>query len=162
MKTIGKLAAFALVTAQVGTAPAWAGDAARHDGFTENGRGAFAGLRLKMALGGSDGGEGRARLALTMAPTAYSRVGARTLSSMGEGLEFGVSPGAKPELTLAGQRLDRMVLLVKPREDPRANVSTVAKVAIVAGVVLVVGAVAWYHVLSEASCFHGGGSSGDC
>ena len=164
MKSIGTMMALALVTAQVaaGAAPAMAADVTRHEQFTDTGRGAFAGVRFRMPLGGSAGGESRARLAVTLTPTAFSRVGARTASSMGEGLELGFSPGSKAELTLSGQRLDRMALFVKPREDPRANVSTVAKVAIVAGVVVVVGAVAWYHVVSEASCFHGGGSSGDC
>jgi hypothetical protein len=164
MKSIGRMMALALMTAQVaaGAAPAMAADVNRHEQFTDTGRGAFAGLRFKMPLGGSATGESRARVALTLTPTAFSRVGARTASSMGEGLELGFSPGSKAELTLSGQRLDRMALFVKPREDPRANVSTVAKVAIVTGVVLVVGAVAFYHVASEASCFHGGGSSGDC
>lgn len=152
------LIAAALVAAQLAAAaPAAAGEIDGRSPFMEDRRGAFAGLRLRAQLGG--GGEQRMRAGLTLSPTTHSRTGAASRMDMGDGLELGISPGARPTVTLAGQQLDRMSLFGEEvREDPR-NVSTVAKVAIVAGVVIVVGAVAFYHVASEASCLH---DPGDC
>jgi hypothetical protein len=120
-------------------------------------RGTFAGVRIRARTGGPEAG---LRAGLTLAPTSHSRIGANSRMAIGEGLEFGVTPGARPTVTLAGQRLDRMSLLGERPDGDRQNVSTIAKVAIVAGVVVVVGVVAFYHVMSEASCFHG--DSGDC
>lgn len=153
-----KLVIAALIAAHVagGAAPL---RAAELDGpFMDDRRGAFAGIRLRANLGGDDAGY---RAALTLAPTTHSRVGANNRIAIGDGLDFGISPGARPTVTLAGQRLDRMSLFGERVEGDRQNMSTLAKVAIVAGVVVVVGAVAWAHVISEASCFHGG-DSGDC
>ncbi|HLL30741.1 MAG TPA: hypothetical protein VK403_07075 [Allosphingosinicella sp.] len=146
-----------------------AAQAAEIDGpspFADNQRGAFAGVRLRANLGG--GGERNMRASLTVAATAHSRKGADSRMAMGDGLELSFSPHkARPELMLAGRRLDRMNLWARPA-DEKKDLSTVATVAIVAGVVLVVGAVAFVHIAREASCFnggtgfHGGGSDGDC
>ena len=133
--------------------------------FVDNQRGAFAGVRLRANLGG---GERDVRTSLTVAATAHSRRGADSRMAMGDGLELSFSSHkAKPELTLAGRRLDRMDLWGRPA-DEKKDLSTLATIGIVAGVVLVVGAVAFVHVVNEASCFdgganfHGGGDPGDC
>lgn len=146
-----------LVAAQLtAAAPA---QAAEPDGpFMDARRGAFVGITLRARSGGVDDGY---RAALTLAPTSHVRTGANSRMAIGDGLDFGVSSGELPTLTLAGQRLDRMSLFGEQVVRDRQNMSTLAKVAIVAGVVVVVGAVAWYHVLSEASCIHGGDNS-DC
>ena len=126
--------------------------------FMENQRGAFAGVRFRANLGGE---RTQARASLAVAPTVHNRIGSNSRMGLGDGLELSFSPGkAKPELMLAGKRLDEMNFFARP-QDRKKDLSTVATVAIVAGVVLVVGAVAFNHVMSEASCFHGG-DDGDC
>jgi len=134
---------------------AHAAQAAELDGrsyFADNQRGAFAGVRLRASLGG---GERDVRTSLTVAATSHSRKGADSRMAMGDGLELSFSPDrAKPELMLAGRRLDQMHLWGRPA-DQKKDLSTLATVAIVAGVVLVVGAVAFVHVANEASCFNG-------
>jgi hypothetical protein len=153
-----KLAMAALVAAQLtALAPARAADL---DGpFMDSRRGAFAGVTLRARSGGANAGY---RAALTLAPTSHSRIGANSRMAIGDGLDLGISRGERPTLTLAGQRLDRMSLFGEQPGEDRSNMSTLAKVAIVAGVVVVVGAVVFTHVMNEASCFHGGGDSGDC
>ena len=150
------------------TSVATSAQAAELDGrspFVDNQRGAFAGVRLRADLGGK---ERDVRASLTVAATAHSRRGADSRMAIGDGLELSFSPTkAKPELMLAGRRLDQMNLWARPAEEKK-DLSTLATVAIVAGVVLVVGAVAFVHVVNEASCFsggtsfHGGGDSSDC
>ena len=161
MRILGGTLAIALVAAQLGIAaqPASAAELDRRGAFADGERGAFAGVRLKMQLGGKDGT--KARAGLTVAPTMYSRFGSRSQTSLGEGLELGFSPGKKAELTLGGRRLDQMSLLGEKPRDGRQGVSTLGTVAIVAGVVIVVAGVAFVHIMNEASCFHGGNSS-DC
>lgn len=150
----------ALVAAQIAaTAPAHAADLDSRGAFMDDQRGGFAGVRIRARLGG--GADPEIRAALTVAPTIHSRSGGTSRMNMGDGLELGVSPGSRPTMTLAGRQLDRMNLFGPPPREERTNLSTVATVAIVAGVVLVVGAVAFTHVMNEASCFHGG-SDGDC
>jgi|GEM_PF-1793555 len=152
-----KLAMAAIVAAQLtAAAPVQAADL---DGpFMDSRRGAFAGVTLRARSGGDGDGF---RAAMTLAPTSHSRIGANSRMAIGEGLDFGISRGERPTLTLAGQRLDRMSLFGEQPGSDRRNMSTLAKVAIVAGVVVVVGAVAFAHVMNEASCFHGG-DDGDC
>jgi len=161
MKLLGTTLASALIAGQIGAMaqPALAAESDRRNAFADSERGAFAGVRLKLQLGGAAGTTARA--ALTLTPTVHSRFGARSSSSLAEGLELGISPGSKPELTLAGQRLDRISLLGERPGGERADMSDLAKVAIVVGVVVVVGGLAFAHVVSEASCFHGGDDS-DC
>ena len=152
-----KVTIAALVAAQLAAAAPAQG--AELDGpFMDARRGAFAGVTLRARTSGADGGY---RAALTLAPTTHSRIGANSRFAMGDGLDFGISGGERPTLRLAGQRLDRMSLFGERVGQDRQNMSTVAKVAIVAGVVVIVGFVAFAHVVSEASCFHGGDDS-DC
>jgi hypothetical protein len=148
----------ALPAAQIAAAPAFAAELDTRSPFAENQRGAFAGIRLRADVGAR---ETRLRGSLAIAPTTHNRRGSNSKMAMGEGLELSLAPAGKPELLLAGQRLDRMSLLGEDVKPDRANMSTLAKVAIVAGVVVVVGFVAFAHVVSEASCFHGG-DDGDC
>lgn len=130
--------------------------AAEFDGrspFVDNQRGAFAGVRLQASLGGK---ERDVRTSLTVAATSHSRRGADSRMTMGDGLELSFSPlKAKPQLLLAGRRLDQMNLWGRPAGEKK-DVSTLGTVAIVAGVVLVVGTIAFVHVMNEASCFNGG------
>ena len=142
----------ALLAAQVAAQPAFAADLDSRAPFAENQRGAFAGIRLRADLGGR---ETKLRGSLAVAPTIHNRRASDSRMTIGEGLELSLRPGARPELTLAGQRLDRMSLLGEQTQPDRENMSTVAKVAIVAGVVVVVGAFLVGHVMSNASCFHG-------
>jgi hypothetical protein len=142
----------ALVAVSVGGGPAYAAELDGRSPFAENQRGAFAGLRLRADIGG---GETKLRGGLALAPTAHTRRGANSKMAIGEGMELRLGTGMRPELTLAGQRLDQMSLLGEKPPQDRANMSTIAKVAIVAGVLVVVGAIAFSHVMSEASCFHG-------
>jgi hypothetical protein len=162
-----KLLIAGLVAGQIAAAaqPAMAAELDGRSPFVDNQRGAFAGVRLRASLGGK---ESDVRTSLTVAATAHSRRGADSRMMMGDGLELSFSPHkAKPELMLAGRRLDQMDLWGRPADDKK-DLSTLATVAIVAGVVLVVGTVAFVHVVNEASCFngganfHGGGSDGDC
>ncbi len=123
--------------------------------FVDNQRGAFAGVRLRASLGGA---EKDVRASLTVAATAHSRRGADSRMAMGDGLELSFSPHkARPDLMLAGRRLDQMNLWGRPVEEKK-DLSTLATVAIVAGVVLVVGTIAFVHVMNEASCLNGGTS----
>ena len=163
-----KLLIAGLVAAAQVLSAAHPAQAAELDGrshFVDNQRGAFAGVRLRASLGG---GERNMRTSLTVASTAHSRRGADSRMAIGDGLELSFSPyKGKPEVMLAGRRLDQMNLLGRPA-DEKKDLSTLATVAIVAGVVLVVGAVAFVHVANEASCFdgggrfHGGGDGSDC
>lgn len=162
-----KLLIVGLVAGQIaaGAQPAMAAELDGRSPFVDNQRGAFAGVRLRASLGGK---ETDVRTSLTVAATAHSRRGADSRMAMGDGLELSFSPHkARPELMLAGRRLDQMNLWGRPA-DEKKDLSTLATVAIVAGVVLVVGAVAFVHIANEATCFdgganfHGGGSDGDC
>ena len=151
-----KLLIAGIVAGQIVAAaqPAMAAELDGRSHFVDNQRGAFAGVRLRASLGG---GERNVRTSLTVASTAHSRRGADSRMAIGDGLELSFSPHkARPELTLAGRRLDQMNLWARPA-DEKKDLSTLATVAIVAGVVLVVGAVAFVHVANEASCFNGGG-----
>ncbi|HEX8668150.1 MAG TPA: hypothetical protein VF727_07240 [Allosphingosinicella sp.] len=149
----------ALAASQIAIAAAPAAAAADLDAaspFGDNRRGAFAGLRLRAGLNGP---QLQMRAGLTLAPTAHSRLGANSRMAMGEGLELGISPGSKPTVTLAGDRLDRIALFDRPAQDRRANMSTLAKVAIVTGIVVIAGTLAFVHVMNEASCLN---ADSDC
>ena len=144
----------ALIAAQAIVAvPVPAAELDSRSPFLDNQRGVFAGVRLRANLGGK---EQALRAGLAMAPTSHSRRGTNARTAMAEGLELSVSPSNdKPVVTLAGQQLDRMTLFGRPPEKEQANLSTIATVAIVAGVVVVVGALAFVHVVQSNSCFHG-------
>ncbi len=168
-----KLLIAGLVAGQIvaGAQPVMAAELDGRSPFVDNQRGAFAGVRLRANLGGK---ERDVRTSLTVAATAHSRRGADSRMAIGDGLELSFSPDkAKPELTLAGRRLDQMNLWGRPADDKK-DLSTLATIGIVAGVVLVVGAVALVHIANEASCFngssgfdggsnfHGDGDGSDC
>jgi hypothetical protein len=70
--------------------------------------GAFAGLRLRVPLGG-DPRQRQLRAGLTLAPTVHSRaIDGATRARIGEGLELGFARNGRPALSLAGMRLDRL------------------------------------------------------
>jgi hypothetical protein len=92
-----KNAAITMILAGLITAPVQAAN------WSESRSGAFVGARL--TIGGKTGG--RPLAALTLAPT-QNRIAGNGMTSMkiGEGIAFGLTPGAKPSLTLAGMRAD--------------------------------------------------------
>ena len=137
---VAALVCAALPASQAPTAPAFAADLDGRSPFAENQRGAFAGLRLRAEMGS---GETKLRGGLALAPTSHARRGANSKMAIGEGMELGFSPGMKPQLTLAGQRVDRMSLLGKKSAQDRANMSDAAKIAIGVGAAVVVAAVAY-------------------
>lgn len=105
--------------------------------------GAFAGARVRLALGGSP----EASAALTLAPMQRAVAGDGAVRMrFGEGLALGVS-GEKPvALTLAGTRVDRLGIAANAKIEPNASrhgISTLGYVAIGVGV-LVVAAVVLY------------------
>ncbi|HYI88723.1 MAG TPA: hypothetical protein VEY05_02355 [Beijerinckiaceae bacterium] len=135
-----KLVASALVAGQlVGLAPpAMAADFAS---LQEQRAGAFAGLRLRVPLGGNPRTQ-VIRAGLAIAPTLSSRAGdGETRSRIGEGLEFGFRSGRPLSFSLAGQDLNRRRLGAAP--DDGGN-DTVPRVALaVAGVALTLGLLYW-------------------
>lgn len=138
------LAAHAPAAAQPGTAdfaPA-----------RETGTGAFAGMRVRVPLGGNPA-DRQLRAGLMVAPTLHSRrADGGTRTRFGEGLELGLHQDRPLELTFAGTRVDR--LGVAPNgtapNGRRAGVSTLGWVAIGAGAVLVVGLGVAYLWIDDA------------
>lgn len=117
--------------------------------------GAFAGLRLRVPMGGP-GAEQTPRFGLAFAPTTHStsQSGA-TRMRVGEGLELGFSGRQPLRLTLAGQDLRRLGAARQDGEqdnDRHGGPSTFGWIAIGVGVaaVIVVGAAAL--CLSDSDC----------
>jgi hypothetical protein len=129
-----------LSAAQLASAPAHAADLDGRSPFAENQRGAFAGLRLRAETGT---GATKLRAGLALAPTAHVRRGANSKMAVGEGMELRLGAGMKAELTLAGQRMDRMSLLGDKQPKRRANMSDAAKVALGVGGLVVVAGIAY-------------------
>lgn len=116
--------------------------------------GAFAGARIRMALG--DRAHQRLRAGLTLAPTMHARGSDGAVRTrFGEGLELGVAPRRPLELSLAGTRLDRFGVAPGGTGPGgrRAGVSTLGWVAIGVGATVLVVAGAGYLWLDDAlSC----------
>lgn len=109
--------------------PAVAAELASHAQAPELSRGAFAGARLRLTLGGSRGGEMRAGVAL--APTSLGRTHDGTLvRRFGDGFELGTARGEPMALRLAGRRVGT------GPERSRLGVSTLGAAGIAAGVIL--------------------------
>ena len=95
--------------------------------------GAFAGARLRIALGGKN--HGRARAGLTFAATQQVRAAdSRQTMRFGEGFELGLASGERPAVRLGGMRLtadlgDRV-------GDDRLGVSTIGAAGIAGGVIV--------------------------
>ncbi len=112
------------------------------DQTTSRQTGAFAGAQLHVPLGGK--GKARARALLGVAPT-FTRASTHGVhTTIGDGLALSFTPGAKPNLTLAGIRADRALGLAQekgPAVSRKQGVSTAGWIAIGVGTVLVAGAV---------------------
>ena len=100
-------------------------------------RGAFAGARLRVPLGG---GSEKARAGLAFA--AVERAPSTGSSRIAPGLEYGFAQGRGVELAVAGRPLSEL------RGQRKAGVSDLGWVAIGVGAVVVVGVIAvgaWFH-----------------
>ena len=125
--------------------------------------GAFLGARLKLPLGHSAAAKPRAELAF--APT-QSRIsgGGLVRTRIGEGVTFGLTPNAKPTLTLAGVRADTALDLTQGGQSKAAQkigISAGGWVAIGVGAVLV-GLGAFYLYVKEAEECHEADGGADC
>ena len=104
--------------------------------------GAFAGLRVRMALDGS-AQQRRVRAGLTLAPTLHSRTATgETRLRIGEGIELGIVGREPVRLSLGGTPVNRLAQGAAGPEGQRLGVSTIGWIAIGVGVaaVIVVGA----------------------
>ena len=102
-------------------------------------QGAFAGAQLRVPLGSTKAQ--KPRIGLTVAPLRQSQgADGRVRTGFGQGLELGLGESGKPALSLAGQRVDRLMLgpAGKAPEGQRAGVSTLGWVAIGVGAVALV------------------------
>ncbi len=101
--------------------------------------GGFAGVRLRIPLGGTRDGDRDIRASLTLAPMQRSDgSGLRGPAwRFGEGLEFGFrGDDAAPQLSLAGQRLTRLPYAPGGKAAStkgRSNMSDAGTVAVVVG-----------------------------
>ena len=144
------LALSVLVAAQLmGAAqPAFAVESGRDE---QSRMGMFAGAQLSLPLGGSRAERPRASLAL--APVLRSqRIDGAAATRFGRGLELNFG-ARRPELSLAGTRLDRLDTLAAGTgpNGRRANVSTLGWVGIGVGAVALVlgGAYLWLEEAME-------------
>ncbi|HEX6374581.1 MAG TPA: hypothetical protein VFZ91_02565 [Allosphingosinicella sp.] len=136
-----KLLIAAVVTAQIaGTAPpVFAAELPDQAGSAGQRQGAFAGARIRVPLGSAK--ETKVRAGLTVAPLrqGFGPDGSLRIG-FGPGLELGMGEGGDPALSLAGQRMDRLMLgrSAKAPGGTRAGVSTLGWVAIGVGAVALV------------------------
>ena len=130
---VGALCAVQLVAVQPAAA-AEIVDAAQPEATQ---RGAFAGARLRVPLGGKTE---KARAGLAFAAVERARTTGE--SRIAPGLEYGFAGGRGLELAVAGRPLAEL------RGERKAGVSDLGWVAIGVGTVLVVGVIAvgaWFH-----------------
>ena len=130
-------------------APAAAAELAAEPKRTETHMGAFAGARLRVALGGER--RERVRAGLTVAPALHGVKDGTVRLRVGEGLEFGLTERRAPALSLAGRRLSELSGSESVPDGNRQNVSTLGWVAIGAGVVAVAGIVFLGWLVHEAN-----------
>jgi hypothetical protein len=133
----------AIILASLITAPAEA--ASWQDQAIDSRPGAFLGARLKLPIGHQAAAKPRAELAF--APT-QSRISSSGLvrTRIGEGLAIGITPKAKPTLTLAGMRADAALGLTrkgKSKAEQKLGVSTGGWVAIGVGAAVAIAGVAY-------------------
>ena len=123
-----------LVAAQiVAGPPATAAELVSDDGVAARRQGTFAGARLRVPLGGAEGGKARAGLAVTR--IQQSRLGdGRGRTAFSNGLEFGLSGDETVRLSVNGVPASRFAAGGKSPGGRKAGVSTVGWVAIGAGV----------------------------
>lgn len=113
--------------------------------------GAFAGARVRIALGGGS----KASAGLTLAPIQRALVDDGSMRlRFGEGLALGVSDDGPVALRLAGARLDRLHVSRNGRIDAsgaRHGISTAGYIAIGVGVAVIVGGLLFVDALNDAS-----------
>lgn len=131
-----KLLIASLLAAQVVPVPA---PAAAADLITEPQQrdvrtGAFAGARLRVALGGAP--RERVRAGVAVAPALHRMEDGSSRLQIGEGIEYGITDRRGADVSLAGRRISDMQ---RSPDGRRQNVSTLGWVAIGVGAVLVVG-----------------------
>ena len=132
MRVVRASTAAALIAAQTLAAPATAAELFGTGEPVEVVRGAFAGARLRIALGGRRDGALRAGLALT--PTSLRRGSDGAVGrQFAEGFELGAGQGAPFGLRLAGRPIGGVAPDGRPR---RLGVSTLGAAAIVGGVIV--------------------------
>lgn len=111
--------------------------AAGWQGADDSRPGAFAGARLQLPLGRSNGS--RPRASLTIAPTqGVVSAGGLVRTRIGEGVAFNLSPGTKPTLTIAGARADTALGLRRQGQadtNDKLGISTGGWIAIGVGTV---------------------------
>ena len=110
--------------------------------------GAFAGVRLRLSLGGKQQ-EPRVRAGLTLAPTLRSHsISSGYRTRIGEGLELGLAR-ERPTIALAGMPANRLLSGGVSSQDNKLGISTGATIAIGVGVALVVGAAVFYSAATD-------------
>jgi hypothetical protein len=131
-----KLLIVALVAAQLApvAAPARAAELRVEPQRQETRMGAFAGARLRVALGGER--RERVRAGLAVAPELHRMEAGAARMRIGEGLEYGFTDRRPAAVSVAGRRLSDAQ---RAPDGRRQGVSTLGWVAIGAGVVLVIG-----------------------
>lgn len=98
--------------------------------------GAFAGVRIRLSLGGPQ--QEPLRAGFAFAPTVRTDYqDGRTNARIGEGLEFGFSGSRRPQLSLAGMPVNRLAPGRGGPEGERLGISTLGWVGIGVGVLLV-------------------------
>jgi hypothetical protein len=143
-----KLLIAALLAAQIGpvAAPAWAAELGARPEQGESRMGAFAGARLRIALGAGD--HDRVRAGVALAPALHRMENGTARLRVGEGLEYGVTERRPAAVSLAGYRISDMQ---RSPDGRRHNVSTLGWVAIGVGAVVVVGVGALGWLVHEAN-----------
>ena len=114
--------------------------------------GAFVGARLRLPLGSQSKARPRAELAVAPTRTRISRAGDHR-TQIGDGLALGLSPHAKPTLSLAGMRADRALGLQRGRDvssGRKLGVSDAGWVAIGVGVIALAAGAYVVHLAVEA------------
>ena len=100
--------------------------------------GAFAGVRMRMALDG-DARQRQLRAGLTVAPTMLSRaLNGESRMRIGEGLELGLTGNQPPRLSIAGVPVSQLAQGPVGPGGRRLNASTGEWIAIGAGALVVV------------------------
>ena len=121
-----------IVSQAFGALPAAAATLESDTRLSAQQRGAFAGARLRMPLGGAEAGKARATLAV--APTLHGqRSDGSVRVRFGEGVELGASRGEEPRLSFGGRPLSQLTEGKQGPQGRKAGISTVGWVAIGVG-----------------------------
>ena len=140
------IAAVLVTQAAPFAAPAQAAELAGGLQPHENRMGAFAGARVRIALGETR--RDRVRAGLAIAPTLHRISEGNARLNIGEGLEYGFTGRRSAAVSLAGLRISDMG---RAPEGSRRNVSTAGWIAIGVGTVVVAGAITLGWLFHEAS-----------